>query len=141
MIDQKFKDRITAIIDGGSRPKIGALATVDGRGRPSVRTMTFRRRDLILYTVTALSSRKVAHLKNNPYASVQIAHDWARLDSDYVVIEAKAEVLADAATKQEFWNDALSAYFSGPDDPDYCVIRLTPETVDYMGLEVRRMKD
>ena len=33
------------------------------------------------------------------------------------------EVLTDAATKQETWYEGLEQHFSGPDDPNFCVLR------------------
>jgi len=35
------------------------------------------------------------------------------------------EVLTDAATKQEAWYEGLEQHFSGPDDPNFCVLRFT----------------
>jgi len=135
MSTQTLKQKIIAILDGGTAIKTGALATVDGRGRPSVRIMTFRHKDLILYSVTSLKSKKTAHVRDNPFVSIEISRDITRLDSDYIVIDAKAEVLSDLQTKKDFWTEHLSVYFSGADDPDYCVMKFTPETIDYMGLE------
>ena len=37
------------------------------------------------------------------------------------------EVLTDAATKQEMWYTGLENHFSGPDDPNFCVLRFRTE--------------
>ena len=37
------------------------------------------------------------------------------------------EILTDAAAKQENWYKELEQHFSGPDGPDFCVLRFKTE--------------
>ena len=135
MPQQILREKILDVIEGSQQPKTGALATVNERGRPCVRIMTFKHESLILYSVTSLKSKKVAHMRNNPFVSIEMSRNITRLDSDYIVAEAKAEIITDDKVKKHFWDETLSVYFSGPEDPDYCILKFTPETIDYMGLE------
>jgi len=51
----------------------------------------------------------------------------------YLQIQGRVEILTDEATKKMVWNDHLESYFSGPDDPDYCVCKITPYRIEYQG--------
>jgi general stress protein 26 len=44
-----------------------------------------------------------------------------------VTLTGRMEILSDEAIKREMWYDGLQHHFSGPDDPEYCVLRFTTE--------------
>ncbi len=70
---------------------------------------------------TGLSSNKVKRLKaGNKAASVCFLSE-----SYNVSLMGTLEVSTDPAVKKENWYDALSHHFSGPDDPEYCVLIFT----------------
>jgi len=48
----------------------------------------------------------------------------------YLSITARAEVLHDHAKAAEIWKVTDSAWWKGPDDPDVCVLRVTPITAE-----------
>ena len=48
----------------------------------------------------------------------------------YLSITARAEVLNDHAKAAEIWKVTDSAWWKGPDDPDVCVLRVTPITAE-----------
>ena len=43
----------------------------------------------------------------------------------------KAEIFEDAETKNVVWYDLLGSIFSGPDDPNYVVCKITPYRIEY----------
>src|SRR5512137_610587 len=102
---------------------MGALATVDPEGRPRVRfVMLDVGRDLTIRFVTALSSRKVGQIDRNH--EVHIACGASLVDSmaPYVQVEGSARVSREGEVLREMWTEALKNYFTGPDDPEYCVV-------------------
>ena len=48
----------------------------------------------------------------------------------YLSITARAAVLFDHAQAASIWKSTDSAWWSGPDDPNVCVLRITPVTAE-----------
>jgi len=44
-----------------------------------------------------------------------------------ITLVGKLEVLTDPDIKKEMWQEPLKGIYSGPDDPEYCVIRFDTE--------------
>ncbi|MCL2422000.1 MAG: pyridoxamine 5'-phosphate oxidase family protein, partial [Defluviitaleaceae bacterium] len=44
-----------------------------------------------------------------------------------ITLKGRLEILTDAETKHENWYSGIEDHFSGPDDPNYCVLRFTTE--------------
>lgn len=44
-----------------------------------------------------------------------------------ITLRGRLEIMTDAETKQENWYSGLESHFSGPDDPNYCVLKFTTE--------------
>ncbi len=100
-----------------------ALGMLDPDGSPTVATITAARSDGIKWVTfsTGLSSNKVKRLKaGNKAASVCFLSE-----SYNVSLMGTLEVSTDPAVKNGNWYDALSHHFSGPDDPEYCVLIFT----------------
>lgn len=49
----------------------------------------------------------------------------------YLQIQGKAKTLTDEATRKAVWFEGLEGVFSGPDDPNYCVCKITPYRIEY----------
>jgi general stress protein 26 len=131
--------QILKLLSGGPRPKVAALATVNEEGAPAIRPMSLHADGLTLYSATMLDSRKVAHIRHNPNVALTTSADPSDLASPYVVISARAEILTDRRTRKARWSKHLEMYFDGLDDPNYCVLRYTPVTIEYWndkGLQV-----
>lgn len=111
---------------------MGALATVDPEGRPHVRfVMLDVGRDLTIRFVTALSSRKVRQIDRNHEVHIVCGASLVDSMAPYVQVEGKARVSREGEVLQEMWTDALKNYFTGPDDPEYCVVIVMPYRVEY----------
>ncbi len=124
-----LKDRVIAVIKGGGR--FASVATVDSKNKPHVRIMAVKNEGLDIFSASFTKSDKVAQIKNNNSVSITILKDYSSMMCDYIRIEATAAVYTDAKTKKDFWSDGLAYYFKGPDDPNYCVIRFKPASIQF----------
>jgi general stress protein 26 len=128
---ENLKDKIYEII---KQPQLMPLATVAAEGKPWVRyIMGVTSPDLTVRFVTSLHSRKVAQIKGS--AEVHLAGRGLSpdLESPYVQIAGLAEISTEEQERNGMWSDYLKAYFSGPDDPTYCVVIVKPYRIEYMG--------
>jgi general stress protein 26 len=128
-----LKARILEVI---GKPQLMPLATLNEQGKPWVRFVVgVGTPDLSVRFVTGLQTRKVAQIKVNPEVHMAAGAASADSMSPYVQIEGRAEITTDREERERMWNDHLKAYFSGPDDPNYCVGIVTPSRIEYMGLD------
>ncbi|HSQ35645.1 MAG TPA: pyridoxamine 5'-phosphate oxidase family protein [Candidatus Binatia bacterium] len=126
-----LEKRIWEII---GQPRTAALATIDANGAPWVRYVTIRSEaDFILNFCTAYSTRKARQMKDNPRVHLTCGDLQPPDDSVYLQIAGQAEIRADAATKKNHWQEGWRRYFSGPDDPDYVMVFIRPERIEYNG--------
>ena len=125
----ELKEKIRAAI---KTPQLMPLATVTEDGKPWVRyVMGFGSDDLRIRLVTSLQTRKVAQIKGNPYVHLTCGAASPAETECYLQISGKAEVTTDETERNLCWNDNLKAYFSGPDDPTYCVIIVNTYRIEY----------
>lgn len=114
------------------QPQLASLATLTEDGRPWSRyVMAIGDKDLVLRISTSLESRKVAQIRKSP--EVHLHMGVASLESAecYLQIAGRAEVKTDERTRKAMWTDNLEAYFSGWDDPKFCVIEVTPRRIEH----------
>ncbi len=130
MEKEKVEKIITDVISGMSE---AYLATVDG-DRPWVRYMMTHhvKGTLKLQCSTSLRSRKVEHIKNNPNVHLTMGKTKDN-PIPYIQYVAKAHVRTDNETREAHWHDQLKEYFSGPQDPHYCVLEFEPEMIEVWG--------
>lgn len=130
----ELKDKIADVIGGVN---VAAVATVKSSSEvvPRVRYMsTVGFPDLSLQSATMKSSPKMQQIKENPKASLTV---WkgTKLEEaftqPYVIMDTDVEVLDDEKTRNDFWNPMLENFFSGPDDPEYVVLKFTPSYAEY----------
>ncbi len=87
--------------------------------------------DLSIWGATHLSSQKVSIIKNNPNVCCLCTIDPQKFDSPIVVIVGKADIFDDPEIKRSNWRDGLKQFFTGPDDPNYVVYKITPLKIEY----------
>jgi general stress protein 26 len=108
-----------------------ALATVTENGNPWVRYVTpFPDENLTIWMATFLNSRKVAQIRKNPEVHLTTGVTSLETAESWLQIQGRAEILTDVKTKKAVWNDHLKNIFSGPDDPNYCVCKITPYRIE-----------
>jgi len=108
------------------------LATVTEDGKPWVRYVTpMADENLTLWMATFIRSRKVAQIRKNSEVHLTLGVTTMETAESYLQIQGRAEILTDEKTKKTVWLDQLKAIFSGPDDPNYVVCRITPYRIEY----------
>ena len=133
-----LKERILDVI---GKPHMAALATVTEDGKPWVRyVMPVAAPDMTIRFSTFLNARKVKHIEKNPVVHLVCGVTDPQNWENYVQIEGRADVTTDKGEKEAFWNDELAAYFKGPDDPAYAVVKVTPTRIEFYSKEKMEME-
>lgn len=119
------------------------FSTIDPSGFPDTRAMLNLRNpkqyptlvqffsqhqdDLLVYFSTNTSSEKVRQITANSAASVYFCKSKK---FQGVMLSGSVEVVSDVDIKHALWQDGWTRYYpGGVEDPDYAVLRLTPEIV------------
>ena len=120
--------RIFTII---KEPHLASFATITEDGKPWVRYVTCQAsEDLTIRFSTFIGSRKVAQIKKNPEVHLTCGVTDLATAQTYLQIQGKAELSTDKAEREAFWNDYLTRYFKGPDDPNYGIIIVKPYRIE-----------
>lgn len=128
----ELKKKILAKMD---RPTLSVLSTITEDGKPWARYVTpMADENLTIWMATFVQSRKVAQIRKNPEIHLTTGVTDMGTAESYLQIQGRAEILTDEASKKAAWNDHLESYFSGPDDPNYCVCKITPYRIEYQGM-------
>ena len=109
---------------GGGMEGYAALGLVDENGYPTVSTLTIAKADGIKWLTfcTSLSRDSVKRINKCNRASICIN------SSEYnITLVGTVEVLTDSDIKKEMWFPPMENQWSGPEDPEYCVLRFTTE--------------
>jgi general stress protein 26 len=77
----------------------------------------------------------VTDLRSGKEREIEAEHEVALIfidggDKAYLSITARAEVLRDHAKAAQIWKKTDDAWWSGPDDPNVCVLRVRPLTAE-----------
>ncbi len=113
------------------------LALIDAKGYPTASTITVSKAKGIerLTFCTGVESNKAKRIANSNRASVCFNKDGAY----NVSLVGTIEIITDPDVKKEMWYDGLVNHFSGPADPNYCVLQFITERynllVDWQGAE------
>jgi general stress protein 26 len=81
----------------------------------------------IIWVLTDLHSAKEHEIEADSEICL-IVIDAA--DKAYLSITARAEVLRDSKKAAEIWHRSDQIWWSGPDDPNVCVLRLAPQRAE-----------
>ena len=109
---------------GGGMEGYCALALIDEDGYPSASTISISKAEGIkwLTFLSGLNSNKAKRISKCHRGSVCIN------SSQYnITLVGTLEILTDPDIKNEMWQEPLREIYSGPDDPEYCVIRFNTE--------------
>ncbi|MGH6769332.1 MAG: pyridoxamine 5'-phosphate oxidase family protein [Xanthobacteraceae bacterium] len=77
----------------------------------------------------------VTDLRSGKEHEIEAEHDVGLVfidpaDKAYLSITARAQVRHDHAKAREIWKSTDSVWWDGPDDPNVCVLRVTPLTAE-----------
>jgi general stress protein 26 len=108
-----------------------AIATVDAN-EPRVRIVHPTWDGEVLWFATGPESPKAQQMRAN--SNVDIQYQVAPPDFIHVMVRGTAELISDQATKDHAWEAIdydLTAFGStGPDDPNFMPVRITPTRVE-----------
>lgn len=126
------------IIDVIKNYPVGSVATIKD-GKPWVRYMAMQTEDdLTLYSTSFAVSRKIEQIKKDNNVNITFGADPKNWKLPYVNVEGSAEILTDPEIKQKCWHEMLSQFFSGPDDPNYVVVKVVPSSIEYTASGVHK---
>lgn len=99
------------------------LALIDDDGCPTAATITAAKSEGIrqLYFCTGLGSNWVRRIHSCNYASVCFNTGGVY----NITLVGHINILTDAAIKQAMWYPGLLNHFTGPEDPNFCVLHFT----------------
>ncbi|MBD7986020.1 pyridoxamine 5'-phosphate oxidase family protein [Sporosarcina sp. Sa2YVA2] len=131
------KDTARKILD---ESLVGTMATVQDN-KPFSRYMTFFNEDFTLYTATSKQTDKVEELEGNPNTHILIGYDGEGYDDAYLEIMGTVKVTDDESLKEKVWNEHMKPWFSGPEDPNLVILKVTPESMRLMNKKGQEPQD
>jgi general stress protein 26 len=87
-------------------------------------------KDLVFRFCSRLDTKKIRHIKNNPNVHISLGVTSLETARNWLQVEGKAEVSTDKTERHAFWFDELKDYFSGPDDPSFCIVIVKPSRIE-----------
>ncbi len=120
-----------------------SLATIDG-DRPRVRPVELIRIDERFFVATGTGEAKIRQIEKNAFIEFFFLLRGDK-GSGYVRASGSARILDDLSIKRRILEmvPAFSHYFKSADDPNYALIELLPDEIEYMPVgmdDVRRLK-
>jgi len=110
---------------GGGMEGYVVLSLIDENGYPTASTLTIARADGINWLTFATSpdSNKALRIENCNRASVCIA------SSEYnITLVGTVEIVRDLAVRKDSWCEPMGPnMWSGPEDPNFCLLRFKTE--------------
>lgn len=120
------------IIDVVRELQLINFATITEDGKPWVRyVMGKADSELVFRFCTHLESRKVAQIRKTPDVHIPLGVTSLETAKNWVQVQGTAEISTDKAERDSFWFDDLKNYFTGPDDPSYCVVIIKPSRIEF----------
>jgi len=110
--------------------KIGSLATIKD-SKPYSRFMLFFAKDLTLYSATNKKTHKVDTMEENPQVHILLGLENGGYTGAYCEVEANVEIDETPEKKRAFWSEQLSNWLTGPDDPNYVLLKFKPNKIRY----------
>lgn len=115
------------VINVINNDQVGVLSTMQGN-KPHARYMMFFHDQSHLFTATNKKTHKVEEIEQNPNVHVLLGFD--QKGDKYIELQGKASVINDQHLKEKYWNKELSPWLDGPNDPEYCLLKIVPEHIE-----------
>ncbi len=127
-----MSDLKQSIIDVVRELQLINFATIKENGNPWVRyVMGKADSELVFRFCTHLESRKVAQIRKTPDVHISLGVTSLETAKNWVQVEGTAKVSTDKTERDSFWFDDLNNYFTGPDDPSYCIVIIKPSRIEF----------
>ena len=108
------------------------FATITEDGRPWVRYVVGKAdNQLVFRFCSRIDTRKISQVRKNPNVHLSLGAKDLESANHWLQVEGRAEVSTDKTERKSFWFDDLKNYFSGPDDPDYCIVIVSPSRIEF----------
>ena len=108
------------------------FATITEDGRPWVRYVVGKAdNQLVFRFCSRIDTRKISQVRKNPNVHLSLGAKDLESANHWLQVEGRAEVSTDKTERKSFWFDDLKNYFSGPDDPDYCIVIVSPSRIKF----------
>lgn len=130
MEEKQIKEEILRILD---EKRVGTLCTMKG-DQPFSRYMIFRHEGFTLYTISSKKTEKIQDILSNPKVHILFGFESTGRGrpSPYLDIVAIATIHEEKELKDRLWHDNFLKYLTGPDDPNYIVIKCEPTSIRLM---------
>lgn len=136
MEQSETKKAIEHILDNS---QVGVMATVR-QDKPYSRYMTFTREGLTLYTATSKDTHKIDEIESNPNTYIILGYEGEGFGDEYVEYEGRVALKDSDKLKKELWNAYMENWFTGPDDPNYIVLEISPIRIAWMNKKGKEAK-
>jgi len=110
---------------------VGTMATIQ-QNKPHSRYMTFFSEEFTLYTATSKHTEKVDELEVNPHTHILIGYEGKGMGDEYLEIEGTVGISDDESVKEKVWNKHLKPWFSGPEDPNLVILKVSADSIRLM---------
>jgi len=114
--------------NGVFKGEICVISLIDENGFPTMSTVTPAKcegANWITFGTFLSHNRAKRAMANNKAAVCFDANAYC------VNLVGEMEVITAPNVKEEMWYDGLSGFFTGPDDPEYCVLKFTTKRYKY----------
>ena len=120
------------ILDKMKGLTLASFATVTEDGKPWVRYVVVKAdENLNIWFATFKTSRKVRQITENPDVHLLLGVNDLPSAASWIQIQGRAQILDDADTKNAVWYSMLEPMFTGPNDPNYNVCKVTPYRIEF----------
>jgi len=108
------------------------FATITEDGKPRVRYVVGKAdNELVFRFCTHLQTNKVSQIRKNPNVHISLGAKDLETAKHWLQVEGIAQISTDKTERHSFWFDELKNYFTGPDDPNYCIVIARPSRIEY----------
>ena len=120
------------ILEKMKYPSLASFATITSDYKPWTRyVVVMADNNLDIWFATRRTTRKTIQIANNPEVHLTLGVTDLNTADTYLQIQGRAEILNDSASKKAVWYDLLDKVFKGPEDPEYCVCKVTPYRIEF----------
>ena len=129
MSKSDLKKQVVELIN---RNKYSKLITFGVDSAPHGRIMTNLPlgKDMVIWFATGLSTNKIKDIKKNSIVSVFVDDPNDQTNASII---GQAEIVTDNRLRKKFWQETFGFFFPrGASDPDYCLLKITPEKIEYL---------
>jgi general stress protein 26 len=120
------------ILDVVREPRLAGFATLTMDGKPWVRYVRTEASDDLTFRFSSFAqARKVAQIDRYPDVHLTCGIDNLTERGPYLQIQGRAVFTTDRAARHAFWSDRLGTVFQGPDDPNYGVVIVQAQRIEF----------